>query len=186
GDATALARLVQGCDVVIHLVGIIVEAGAATFAAVHVEGTRHMLAAARAAGVSRFVHMSALGARDEPGATAYHRTKRQAEELVREAKLSSAVFRPSLISGPENVPVRAIARLHRWSPVVPVPVAAARAAARVFDLLGRAAPLTSDQLQMLVEGSATPANAIESVFAIRPLPFEAGLRRYLSPSPEPV
>ena len=249
GDATTLARLVQGCDVVIHLVGIIVEAGAATFAAVHVEGTRHMLAAARAAGVSRFVHMSALGARDEPGATAYHRTKRQAEELVREAKLSSAVFRPSLISGPENVPVRAIARLHRWSPVVPVfgdgrfamqpvwiedvalafakaaeqpglvgvyqlggpavltyeefvlaigraagvprpvihvPLAAARAAARVFDLLGRAAPLTSDQLQMLVEGSATPANAIESVFAIRPLPFEAGLRRYLSPSPEPV
>jgi len=34
---------------------------------------------------------------------------------------------------------------------------------------------------MLVEGSATPANAIESVFGIRPLPFDEGLNRYLAP-----
>jgi hypothetical protein len=34
---------------------------------------------------------------------------------------------------------------------------------------------------MLVEGSATPANAIESVFGIRPLPFDQGLNRYLAP-----
>jgi len=65
--------------------------------------------------------------------------------------------------------------------LVHLPLATARAAARVFDLLGRAAPLTSDQLQMLVEGSATPASAIESVFGIRPLPFEAGLKSFLSP-----
>ena len=243
-DAATLAALVRSSDAVIHLVGIIVEGGPATFDAVHVEGTRRVLAAARAAGVRRFVHMSAVGARDEPGATRYHRTKRRAEDLVRDSGLSHAIFRPSLISGPENVPIRVIARLHRWSPVVPVfgdgryamqpvwiedvalafaraaedpalvgayelggpavltyedfvlaigraagaprplvhlPLAPARAAARVFDLLGRAAPLTSDQLQMLVEGSATPASAIESVFGIRPLPFEAGLKSFLSP-----
>src|SRR2546422_232163 len=66
-------------------------------------------------------------------------------------------------------------------PLVHLPLATARAAARGFDLLGRAAPLTSDQLQILAEGSATPANAIESGFGIRPLPFEAGLKSYLSP-----
>src|SRR2546426_8500290 len=49
-DATTLAALVRGSDAVIHLVGIIVEAGPATFDAVHVEGTRRVLAAARAAG----------------------------------------------------------------------------------------------------------------------------------------
>lgn len=244
-DAAALATLVRGADALIHLVGIIVEAGAATFREVHVEGTRRVLAAARDAGVRRFVHMSAIGARDEPGATRYHATKWQAEQLVRGSGLSHAIFRPSIINGPENVPIRAIARLHRWSPVIPVfgdgrfpmqpvwvedvalafaiaaedaaigggvfelggpavftyeefllaigratgsprpllhlPLAVARAAAAAFDRLGRAAPLTSDQLQMLVEGSATPANAIESVFGIRPLPFEAGLKRYLGP-----
>jgi len=243
-DPAALSTLTRGAHAVVHLVAIIVETGRATFHAVHVEGTRRVLEAARGAGVGRFVHMSAIGARDEAGATRYHRTKWQAEELVRASGLSHAVFRPSIINGPENVPIRTIARLHRWSPVVPVfgdgrfptqpvwvedvalafaraveqpalagafelggpevltyaefllaigraarhprplvhlPLALARAAAGAFDVLGAAAPLTSDQLQMLVEGSATPANAIESVFGIRPLPFEEGLNRYLAP-----
>ncbi len=244
-DGAALAALVGGADAVIHLVGIIVEAGSATFHEVHVEGTRRALAAARDAAVRRFVHMSAVGARDQPGATRYHRTKWQAEELVRASQLSHAIFRPSIISGPESAPIQAIARLHRWSPVVPVfgdgrfptqpvwiedvalafaraaedaaivgafelggpavvtyeellltigrasghprplvhlPLGLARAVAAAFDLLGPAAPLTSDQLQMLVEGSATPANAIETVFGIRPLTFETGLLRYLGPN----
>ena len=243
-DTAALTTLTHGAHAVVHLVGIIVETGRATFHAVHVEGTRRVLEAARRAGVERIVHMSAVGARDEAGATRYHRTKWQAEELVRASGLAHAVLRPSIINGPENAPIRTIARLHRWSPVVPVfgdghfptqpvwvedvalafalaveqpalagafelggpevltyeefllaigraarhprrlvhlPLALAWAAAGVFDVFGAAAPLTSDQLQMLVEGSATPANAIESVFRIRPLPFEQGLSRYLAP-----
>lgn len=244
-DSAALAALTRRAHAVVHLVGIIVESGRATFQAVHVDGTGRLLEAARAAGVERFVHMSAVGARDEPGATPYHRTKWRAEELVRASGISHAVFRPSLISGPESAPIRTLARLHRWSPVVPVfgdgsfptqpvwvddvalavavaieqptltgafelggpqvltyenfvvaigravghprplvhvPLALARAAAAALDLLGPAAPLTSDQLQMLVEGSATPANAIESVFGIRPVPFEQALQRDLAPS----
>ncbi len=244
-DAPALAALVRAADAVIHLVGIIAEAGAATFEAVHVAGTRRLLAAAEDARVQRFVHMSAVGARDQPGATPYHRSKWRGEEVVRRSGIASAIFRPSIISGPESAPIRTLARLHRWSPLVPVfgdgrfptqpvwiedvalafalaaenaaftgafelggpaalsyeaflraigraaghprplvhvPLALARAAARVFDLVGPLAPLTSDQLQMLVEGSATPANAIESTFGIRPLGFEEGLTRYLRPA----
>ena len=64
-------------------------------------------------------------------------------------------------------------------PLIHVPLGLARATAGVFDWLGPSAPLTSDQLQMLVEGSATPANAIESVFGIRPVAFEEGLKRFL-------
>src|SRR2546422_7877390 len=64
--------------------------------------------------------MSAVGARDAAGATPYHRTKWHAEELVRASGLSHAVVRPSIISGPESAPIRALALLHRWSPVVPV------------------------------------------------------------------
>ena len=241
-DRAALDRLASGADALLHLVGIIVEQGVQTFTAVHVAGTEAVLAAARQAGVRRFVHMSAVGARDEPGATPYHRTKRQAEQLVRDSGLSHAIFRPSIISGPESAPIQLLARLHRWSPVVPVfgdgrfptqpvwiddvalafalaaerpdtvgvfelggpqvltyeeflltigratghsrplihvPLGWAQAAAGAFDWLGARAPMTSDQLQMLVEGSATPANAIESVFGIRPLEFEEGLRRFL-------
>jgi len=241
-DPAALAALTRGADVIVHLVGIIVEAGAATFEAVHVEGTRRLLTAAREAGVRRFVHMSAVGARDEPGATRYHRTKWRAEELVRSSGLSHAIFRPSIISGPENRSIRTLARLHRWSPLVPVfgdggfamqpvwigdvalafalaaerpalsgvfelggpatltyeefvraigraaghprrlvhvPLAVARAAAAALGVMGPLAPLTLDQLQMLVEGSATPANALESTFGIWALPFDEGLARFL-------
>src|SRR5881396_1116485 len=243
-DRAPLDRLARGADVLIHLVGIIVEQGAQTFTAVHVGGTQALLSAAREAGVRRFVHMSAVGARDDPGATRYHRTKQQAEQLVRDSGLSHAIFRPSIINGPESVPIRLLARLHRWSPVVPVfgdgrfptqpvwvedvalafalaaerpdtigvfelggpqvltyeefllaigraagrsrplihiPLGLVQALAGGFDFLGPAAPITSGQLQMLIEGSATPANAIESVFGIRPLEFEEGLLRYLGP-----
>src|SRR5256886_4579234 len=119
-DRAALDRLAGGADALIHLVGIIVEQGAQTFTAVHVAGTQALLGAARQAGVRRFLHMSAVGARDEPGATPYHRTKGQAEQLVREAGFAHAIFRPSIINGPESAPIRLLARLHRWFPVVPV------------------------------------------------------------------
>src|SRR5439155_1020146 len=133
-DVAALKTLTRGTHAVVHLVGIIVEKGPATFHAVHVDGTRRLVEAARQAGIDRFVHMLAIG---------------------------RAAGHPR--------------------PLVHMPLALARAAAGAFDLLGAAAPLTSDQLQMLVEGSATPANAIESVFGIRPIPFEQGLNRYLAP-----
>src|SRR5437870_8958073 len=119
-DRAPLDRLASGADALIHLVGIIVEQGAQTFTAVHVAGTQALLAAAGQADVRRFVHMSAVGARDEPGATPYHRTKRQAEQLVRDSGLSHAIFRPSIINGPESAPIQLLARLHCWSPAVPV------------------------------------------------------------------
>src|SRR5439155_1598310 len=84
------------------------------------EALASVVAPGRRAGVERFVHMSAVGARDAPGATPYHRTKWHAEELVRASGLSHAVVRPSIISGPESAPIRALALLHRWSPIVPV------------------------------------------------------------------
>jgi uncharacterized protein YbjT (DUF2867 family) len=243
-NASALRALATGADVVVHLVGIIEERGTATFQAVHVDGTRHLVAAARTAEVRRFIYMSAMGARDAPSATAYHRTKAQAEEIVRAVPFpgGTVVFRPSLISGPENVPLRLLARLHRWLPAVPVfgdgsyptqpvwvgdvalafalaaerpghlsgefelggpdrvtyagllraigrasghprplvhvPLGLIRAAARVFDHIP-GAPLTSDQLQMLTEGSDTPNNAITSAFGIRPVGLQEGLERYL-------
>jgi NADH dehydrogenase len=69
---------VHGCDAVIHLVGIIMESGGATFEKVHGEGTRNVVAAARKQGVERLVLMSALGAR-AGGVSRYQTTKWRAE-----------------------------------------------------------------------------------------------------------
>lgn len=102
-DPRAIEAGMAGCDALIHLVGIIREAPAkgVTFHAVHVEGTRSVIDAARQAGVRRYIHMSALGARAGAPAT-YHRTKHAAEAHVRASGLDWTVFRPSLIHGPRG------------------------------------------------------------------------------------
>lgn len=120
GDVPAsLATAVQGCEAVIHLVGIISESGPSTFERVHVDYTRAILAAATASGVSRFIHMSALGTRPHARAR-YHQTKWQAEELVRNSGLAWTIFRPSVIYGREDGFVNMLAGIARWSPVVPI------------------------------------------------------------------
>ena len=53
GDADALREAFAGCDVVVHCAGINREIGAQTYAAVHVDGTRNVVDAARATGVAK-------------------------------------------------------------------------------------------------------------------------------------
>src|SRR5579872_3131000 len=98
-EGTGLESGMQGCEAVIHLVGIITEAGRATFERVHVTGTRNVLEAAQQCGVAHYVQMSALGAR-ERGLSQYQETKWKAEELVRQSGLDYCILRPSLIFGP--------------------------------------------------------------------------------------
>jgi len=99
-EIVALTEGMKGCDAAIHLVGIIraFPSQGVTFERLHTEATANVIAAAKEAGVSRLLHMSALGAR-ENGPTPYLRTKFAAEELVRQSGLSYTVFRPSLIFG---------------------------------------------------------------------------------------
>lgn len=110
GDVTdrgSLGGAFDGVDAVVHLVGIIDEqpSEGVTFERVHVGGTRNVAEAARAAGVGRFVHMSANGARAD-GRSAYQTTKWRAEEVVRGAGFEHlVVFRPSTLfgdPGPDN------------------------------------------------------------------------------------
>jgi NADH dehydrogenase len=116
-----LASNMAGCEAVIHLVGIIREqpAHGITFEQVHVQGTRNVLAAAAAAGVRRYVHMSALGTRPE-ARSRYHRTKWAAEEAVRASGLAFTIFRPSIIYGRGDGFVSLLAGMIRRLPVVPV------------------------------------------------------------------
>ncbi len=124
GDATEAASLqgmIEGCDAVIHLVGIIREfpAKGVTFERLHVEATRNLIEATKAQGVKRYLHMSANGASPQ-GSTPYHRTKWQAEEAVRGSGLDWTIFRPSLIFGRDGEFVTTLAELIRKLPAVPV------------------------------------------------------------------
>jgi uncharacterized protein YbjT (DUF2867 family) len=87
-------------DAVVHLIGIIREfpAKGITFDQHHRAATWNIVDAAKRSGVPRFLHMSALGVREDAVA-AYHRTKFEAEKIVETSGLRWTIFRPSLVMG---------------------------------------------------------------------------------------
>ncbi len=97
-DANACLRACDGCDAVVHLVGIIREfpSRGITFEELHRVATATIVDAARRTGVPRFVHMSALGALAKTTSN-YHRTKFAAEQIVKGSGLRWTIFRPSWI-----------------------------------------------------------------------------------------
>jgi len=116
-----LAASMQGCAATIHLVGIIREHPGLgiTFERLHAVATANMVEAAQAAGVRRYLQMSALGTRTNARAR-YHQTKWEAEERLRGSGLEWTIFRPSVIYGPGDGFVTMLARMVRRLPVVPV------------------------------------------------------------------
>lgn len=97
-DEDALNRLVEGAQAVIHVAGVI-NSDAAGFEAGNVRGTAAVIAAARNAGIQRFVHVSSLAAR-EPNLSRYGASKARAEALVRDSGLDFAIVRPPAVYGP--------------------------------------------------------------------------------------
>src|SRR4051812_7021264 len=112
--AEALAPALAGADTVVHLAQIGAERGGQTFEAVNVEGTRAVVAAARAAGVPRVVYFSGLGVAHygmAPRTTdRYFLSKLRAEAAVLESGREAFVFRPSYILGPRDGLVTSLLR----------------------------------------------------------------------------
>ena len=118
-DAVSFVEGARGCEALIHLVGIIFERRGASFQEVHVHGTVNALEAAAVAGVGRFVYMSALGTGPE-AASAYHRTKWEAEQAVRVSGIPHTIFRPSTIFGADSELFKMLFGQVRRLPFVPV------------------------------------------------------------------
>lgn len=98
-DADALRRLVTGCNSVVHIAGVLNARDPADFERGNVEGTLAMLAASTAGGITRFVHVSSLAAR-EPKLSRYGASKARSEELVERSGLDWVTIRPPAVYGP--------------------------------------------------------------------------------------
>lgn len=118
-DPDSLRAAARGCDALIHLVAIRREWRDRTFAAITAQGAENAVAAAKSAGVGRFVLMSALGLTDRPAAR-YMQAKQRAEQAVRASGLPHTVFRASFVVGAGGF-VEEYAQLIRQAPVVPIP-----------------------------------------------------------------
>ena len=119
-DAASLRRAVDGADSVVHLVAIR-QGRREQFRRIMVEGTRDLLAAAKDAGVRRFVHMSALGTNEQTkDVVPYYGAKWEMEQDVRASGLPHVIFRPSFIFAGDGGILPTFARLARLTPVTPV------------------------------------------------------------------
>lgn len=121
GDVTRMETLpaaLAGCEIVFHCAALL-GGDAEQMHRVNVLGTENVLAAARQAGVSRFVHVSSMAVlgrafpdgADEttpphPGDDPYARTKWAAEERIlaahREHGLPAVIVRPTIVYGPRS------------------------------------------------------------------------------------
>jgi uncharacterized protein YbjT (DUF2867 family) len=130
----ALGELVAGADAVIHIAGVVNAPTPEGFTQGNVEGTRAVLAAAEAAGVRRFVHVSSLAAR-EPGLSDYGRSKAGAEDAVRASSVAWTMVRPPAVYGPGDLEMLELFRMARFG-VVAMPPSGRLSLIHVDDLAG--------------------------------------------------
>lgn len=117
-DAASVAAAVKGADAVINLVGVLYERGKRSFQAMHVDAARRIAEAARAAGATHLVHVSALGA-DAASAAKYARSKAAGEAAVHGAFPGATIFRPSVVFGAEDHFFNMFGAMAQISPVLP-------------------------------------------------------------------
>jgi len=140
----SVMRAVAGSDAVINLVSILFQEGKQKFDGVHIEGAEHLAEAAKAAGVSNFIQVSAIGA-DAESDSEYTSTKAKAEAIIQTAIPSADIVRPSIMFGPEDDFFNRFAKMATLAPALPLiggstqfqPVYAGDVAQAIAKLAGR-------------------------------------------------
>jgi uncharacterized protein YbjT (DUF2867 family) len=119
-DSASLRAAVEGCDTVVHLVAVR-QGREERFQRVMVDGTRSLMAAAKDAGVVRFLHMSALGTSEATkDLVPYYGAKWANEQLVASSGVPHVIFRPSFVFGSDGGILPTFVRLARLAPVTPI------------------------------------------------------------------
>jgi uncharacterized protein YbjT (DUF2867 family) len=115
-DPDSLRRATEGIEIVVHLVAIR-QGKPELFERVMIQGTRNLLAAAKEAGVRRFVLMSALGTtRETKDLVSYYHAKWAEEQDVKGSGLEHVIFRPSFIFGGQGGILPTFLKLAKLSP----------------------------------------------------------------------
>lgn len=108
----SLAEMAAGSDVVMHIAGVVNVPTRAAFEAGNATATGHVVDAARGAGVTRFIHVSSLAAR-EPQISNYGWSKARAEAIVQESGLDWTIVRPPAVFGPGDTEMLDLFRMAR-------------------------------------------------------------------------
>ena len=115
----SVARAVRDADAVVNLVGLLAETGKQTFGAIHTKGVRAVAEATKAAGITNFVQMSAIGA-DPASSAQYGRTKAEGEAIALSLIPETIIVRPSVVFGAEDKFFNRFAAMARVMPALPL------------------------------------------------------------------
>jgi uncharacterized protein YbjT (DUF2867 family) len=119
-DAQSLRRAVDGVDTVVHLAAIR-QGSDEQFERIMTQGTRDLVAAAKEAGATRFVLMSALGVSEESkDLVPYYGAKWEMEQAVQGAGIPYVIFRPSFVFERDGGILPTFSKLARLMPVTPI------------------------------------------------------------------
>ena len=118
-DDASVAEALAGAEAAVNCVGILAPLGKQTFDAVQAEGAERIARLSAEAGVTRFVHVSAIGA-DADSPSDYARTKAAGEAGVLAHRPDAVILRPSIVFGTEDEFFNRFAAIARISPVIPV------------------------------------------------------------------
>lgn len=118
-DETSVALAMDGCDAAVNSVGLYVEHGADTFEAIHELGALNVAHQCVAKKVKCLIHISGIGA-DLRSRSSYVRARAKGELLVRDVFPRTTILRPSVLFGPGDKFINTLAKIIRYSPVVPL------------------------------------------------------------------
>ena len=124
-DDKQLRRLIARADAVINLVGIL-QGGLGNpygkkFARAHVELPQRIVKHMKSMGITRLLHMSAMGVTGSQNSPSmYLRSKTDGERVVRGSFLNWTIYRPSVVFGPGDSFLNLFAKLAKFAPVLPL------------------------------------------------------------------
>src|SRR5690349_16964931 len=112
-DQASVAAAIAGANAVVNTVSAYVERGGVTFEAVHVQGAETVAREAVAAGVTRLVLVSGIGA-DADSGSSYIRARGRGEQVVRQEFPGATIVRPGAMFGPGDALFGTILNLALW------------------------------------------------------------------------
>merc|ERR1712166_96095 len=118
-DEASVRRVVEGCNVVVNLVGVPWQTRNFSFEEAHVEGAELIAQAAADAGVDRLVHVSHL-AQGSCAESGFATSKALGEERVKAAFPDATIVRPATMYGEGDRFTQSAAALAKLLPVFPV------------------------------------------------------------------
>jgi len=116
----SVAAAIAGSQAVINAAGIPFQRGRQRYHAVHVEGARAIAEAARAAGASRLVHVSGLGADERSTRNPFIKSKVDAEDAIIAGFETATILRPSVVFGADDAVFNRMAKIAASAPFLPV------------------------------------------------------------------